>query len=268
MIINSKRFKKCISIGVLAILLLNFTGCSLSEQSKDSVENVVEEKVGGDVLDANSENISDLGCWQVNIEKIHNSSGTKVGSIIIQDEKISNDICEVTGKGSKDVKVNIDKKNKEILLTSDKQYINSSNDLKININVPVKSLTVVGGGYSLDINMKNSKDFSSKFMCAVEGSIDIKNADKIDLDFAGAGNLDLQGNAKDINIDCKGAGNIEAEDFETQNARVTLRGTGNCTLNVKESLDGTIHGLGSISYKGNPKNINKDIKGLGQITKM
>lgn len=252
-----RKYKKLMSFGIIFFLALFFVGCETRIESNFNEENISFKDI----------KMPDIEGYKVSIQNLRNSDDKKIGKITIKEEKGNKEICSLTGEGSDNVNLDINKDKKEIIISPKGKYIDSKGNLNININVPLSYIQIFGGAFSLDIKMQSEKNFYSKFRCAINGNIDIKNADKVDLDFAGAGDLDLIGKAKDFNIECDGAGNIDAEKFYVKNANVKLNGAGNSIVNASERFDGTINGVGSIIYKGDPKSVQKSVNGIGKIDK-
>ncbi|NLP34167.1 MAG: hypothetical protein GX359_03120 [Clostridiales bacterium] len=92
-------------------------------------------------------------------------------------------------------------------------------------------------------------------------------ASEIDIEFKGAGNIELEGATDKISIFVKGAADIDAYEMIAEDAEVEVNGTALCKVYASENLTATLKGVGAIKYDGDPKNINKIINGLGTISK-
>jgi len=100
---------------------------------------------------------------------------------------------------------------------------------------------------------------------ATELTINIFMPDLKSIALSGAGNIRIiAGSATDLQISLSGAGNINAQDFQVQNITINHSGVGNARIWAVSSLNGTLSGVGNISYKGNPTvNINRT--GVGTV---
>ena len=84
----------------------------------------------------------------------------------------------------------------------------------------------------------------------------------------GIGNLYLKGKTNKANLKLEGAGNINARDFEADDVYASVEGIGNIKCNPITILEGTVEGIGSISYKNTPSTKNVKVEGLGKIQKI
>ena len=81
----------------------------------------------------------------------------------------------------------------------------------------------------------------------------------------GLGKITLSGNANYADFDISGFGKIDAFDLKTVNARTIITGIGKCLIDVSDTLSSSISGSGVVTYKNEPKFINKNVSGLGKI---
>ncbi len=81
---------------------------------------------------------------------------------------------------------------------------------------------------------------------------------------AGAGNITLRGRAKQQEVTISGAGKFNAFELQTNAAMIDSRGSGQCSVTVKDTLNVTIKGVGRVKYRGQPK-ITSKITGLGNL---
>jgi len=51
--------------------------------------------------------------------------------------------------------------------------------------------------------------------------------------------------------------------LKTKECEVEIYGSGDCDVNVSESLDVRINGSGNVTYKGNPAEVNQKVSGSG-----
>lgn len=93
-------------------------------------------------------------------------------------------------------------------------------------------------------------------------------ADALEVTLGGSGNVTLAGLAAQQRVDLLGSGTYQAGALESQAAEVNLRGSGDLTLWVRDRLDVTISGSGTVSYFGQPTVGRRDITGSGDINPM
>jgi hypothetical protein len=88
------------------------------------------------------------------------------------------------------------------------------------------------------------------------------------IDLNGVGNVKLSnGSASDLSISLSGVGNIDAQDYQVENIVIDQSGVGNAKIWATNSLSGSLSGVGSISYKGNPM-LKVDVSGIGKLSKL
>jgi hypothetical protein len=88
---------------------------------------------------------------------------------------------------------------------------------------------------------------------------------KLELKLSGAGIVTLSGDAESQEVELSGAGSLDAYDLHTQKSVVMLSGVGSAEVFATEELEGEVSGIGSIRFKGNPRNIRREVGGLGSI---
>lgn len=111
------------------------------------------------------------------------------------------------------------------------------------IAAPILNLTVAGNG-SMDIDIKG---------------------DQISAEVSGSGKMIIKGYATNVNALVSGSGSISAFDCALETAKVKISGSGNCDLNVTNTLEAVVMGSGIVKHKGNTKNTTKKVYGSGSV---
>ena len=99
---------------------------------------------------------------------------------------------------------------------------------------------------------------------AIDLDLDLK---ALKINVSGAGAVELRGNVIEQNIQMSGAGGLDAKNLVSQKCKIEISGVGGASLNVKEQLDASVSGVGGITYRGNPADVNSNVSGLGTITR-
>ncbi|MBN2805481.1 MAG: DUF2807 domain-containing protein [Prolixibacteraceae bacterium] len=100
------------------------------------------------------------------------------------------------------------------------------------------------------------------------GDIDLEAyTDEVFVDIHGTGDVRLIGSCFYQSIDMRGTGDYDAEDFESEECDISVRGTGNATIDVHEQLDVSISSTGDVYYYGNPSVSVMD-NGVGKLIRM
>jgi hypothetical protein len=140
----------------------------------------------------------------------------------------------------------------------------------IDYYLTVRELTAVkvSGAGSVDVPDVKAGRFSVRISGA--GSVDIEGleADELEVQISGAGNLELaDGEVAAQQITISGAGDYRAEDLDSREARVSLSGLGSAFVRVRDHLDVTISGAGSVKYVGSPT-VEKQVTGVGRVERI
>lgn len=149
----------------------------------------------------------------------------------------------------------------------DKQSIKSKNSIKI--YVTYNSLKGISSGGAANIVCGNSLK-SDHLQVSMNGAglMNLKiEATSLDLNLSGAGLINLAGKVKNQNIRISGAGNLDASQLKSKDCDINLSGIGGAQIFVEDNLNAHLSGVGGISYKGNPLNVNREIAGLGRINR-
>jgi len=221
-----------------------------------SAQNWDKEKVKGNGVQTtitrtteSYDNISTGGSF--NVELVSGKEGT----ITIKGDEniISHIVTEVIGN---ELKVYFEK--------------NRSYDYKqdITITIPfeeISEISFAGSGNMITKNAINATDFEAKMAgsgdCALE--INVKN---IVAKIAGSGNLKLSGTAENVEAKTAGSGDLNCTKLVSQNADVAVAGSGSLEVNCTNNLIAKVAGSGNIQYKGNPKIIDSNVVGSGDIS--
>jgi hypothetical protein len=111
---------------------------------------------------------------------------------------------------------------------------------------------------SLDSNVSGSG--RATFALAVGG--------EASFGISGSGKISASGSSDKVKTSISGSGKLLAADFATKSCNVRISGSGDVEINVKDELDASISGSGSVSYKGDPGRVNSHSSGSGKVRKM
>ena len=144
--------------------------------------------------------------------------------------------------------------------------IDGSPDAELNIAIPrLERLSIAGMGSIAGDTPFNGDDMS--FDIGGNGKIDLEvHAKKVTADISGMGKITLTGTAEQAELNISGSGKVDALGLTVPTCKASISGLGKCLIDVTENLDAQISGSGTISYKNPPKNIQKNVSGVGKIT--
>lgn len=158
---------------------------------------------------------------------------------------------------------------KLIIYVDPSTTILTNSKAKVMITMPdtLKSLSIIGSG---DIKINSAFKDIEQMSISGSGNIDatlrleIRN---LEATILGSGNISAKGNAESVKAVISGSGDIDLSDLQAYNADCTISGSGNIDVYVNNELKAKIIGSGDINYYGNPKTVNSNTDGSGDVIK-
>ncbi len=102
---------------------------------------------------------------------------------------------------------------------------------------------------------------------AGETTITHMSGDALDVRFGGAGSLKAEGTVRNFKLNVGGVGSIDTRELHADNVDVNVGGVGHVKVWAGTRLDASVGGVGSLTYYGEPKQVNTNGGGLGSISK-
>jgi len=158
-------------------------------------------------------------------------------------------------------------KDSELKISTDED-IHPTKEINIYITVTeLSALELKGSG-----NIKTSNEIKCNDMTLrLTGSGNISlmlDSKTLNLELTGSGNIDLEGQTNEATMSISGSGNVESKGLKSINDEISITGSGNCTVDVKNNLNVLITGSGNVYYLTDPESIRGTIKGSGKIILM
>ena len=228
-------------ITLLVALLACFFGC----------ERMVGERGNGVVI---TEDFAVKDFNRVSVEgnfEIRLGKSNTPGVTITTDENLM-DLISVESDGNR------------LTLLSRKNLI-SNDGVQVIIRYTELRKIAVGGAAILTSDHTIREDYLDLDMSgagAVELDLDMK---ALEITISGAGAMELTGQVVEQRIQMDGAGGLDASDLVSQNCEIEISGVGGAAIHVTERLRATVSGVGGISYRGNPSDVQKDVSGIGTV---
>ena len=94
------------------------------------------------------------------------------------------------------------------------------------------------------------------------------DANEIKLEATGASKIELSGNVSAVNVEASGASTVDITGATMDNLFAEANGASTIKAGAIQSLEANASGASNISYKGDPKIIQKDATGASKITKL
>lgn len=163
--------------------------------------------------------------------------------------------------------VNIERKpdnpNKSLWAKIDDVKINPTMKLYVSVK-NINDLQVNGGGKIVSEN-SIATDYVSVGVSG-SGSMDVDlKGNTIKAEVSGSGTLTLRGYATSIDALVSGTGGLNGFNCVLETAKAKVSGSGECQLNVTNTLDALVLGSGKVKHKGNTKSAQKKIYGSGSV---
>jgi hypothetical protein len=218
------------------------------EGNKDILEKIETEVEGGRLSIGRENNNWRMWDWDdddriiayVTVTTLEGLSVSGSGNVIGEGVLKAGDLAlAVSGSGSMEIEVT------------------ASGDMEANVS---------GSG---DIRVKGScRSLESKVSGSGKVVLAGTIAERADVSVSGSGKVIASGSAREIRTTISGSGEVQAADLEVEKCDVRISGSGDVEVNVKQALDATISGSGSVSYRGNPSQVNSHASGSGKVRKM
>ena len=141
--------------------------------------------------------------------------------------------------------------------------------LQIDISVPELSLiSSFGSGEIIVHNPLTTNELQLDIFGS--GSIGIQQLSTIFVNsrIKGSGQITIDGFANVQHVNISGSGNYDASDLLSEEAGLTIFGSGDCNVMATNLLEVSIHGSGNVYYKGDPINSKFSVFGSGKIVQV
>lgn len=130
-------------------------------------------------------------------------------------------------------------------------------------------ITVKGGQKSSKGDPRVTITLPSLSRVKVEGAgqtvITRVASDRLDISYLGAGQLTAAGKVKYLRLNAKGVGEVDTRDLHAERVDVNFNGVGNVSVHATDTVNAVAKGMGSLTYYGKPKTVNKSVSGIGNV---
>lgn len=76
----------------------------------------------------------------------------------------------------------------------------------------------------------------------------------------------INGQVRTFRMTAEGLGEVDTRALIANDVEVRFRGIGDVRVYARDRLDANVQGMGSLSYYGKPRAVNKAIAGLGSVS--
>lgn len=127
----------------------------------------------------------------------------------------------------------------------------------------VKKLTASGACSFTGKGPIKSDNLEVVLSGATSADLDL-SAQKLEVGMSGASQVDLKGTCREVSYGASGAAHINALDFQAQDVRVGISGSGEAKVFAEKKLDVSVSGVGKVRYKGSPA-VTQSVSGMGNV---
>jgi hypothetical protein len=126
----------------------------------------------------------------------------------------------------------------------------------------------VSGAGNVDVSDLQAERLAVRLSGAGNVQIDSLQAGSLTATISGTGGLAVKGGeVQDQEVVISGAGDYNAQDLDSRETTVRLSGLGSATVRVRDRLDVTISGAGSVRYVGDPA-VEQQVTGIGRVQRI
>jgi len=145
--------------------------------------------------------------------------------------------------------------------------VNIKTTRRLTVTVPVSDIDHVSLGGSGNVKSETRlKADAFKVSLGGSGNITLEvDANSVKSSIGGSGNIKLAGKANSMKSSIAGSGTIKAYEMQVNSIKASIAGSGDIRVSVKDEINATVAGSGSIYYKGNPPKINTKSHGSGSV---
>lgn len=144
--------------------------------------------------------------------------------------------------------------------------LSNSDKMKISISTPSLTNVILKGLGNINIPQPIQID-NLEIIHKGVGNITVSSVkgNSLTVNSSGVGNVKLAGNVHVASLSCNGVGNVNAKELQAKIVDANCRGVGNITCYAMDSITASAKGVGSIRYRGNPKQKDLNRSGIGSI---
>jgi hypothetical protein len=143
-------------------------------------------------------------------------------------------------------------------------------DLTIYITVPELNEIALSGSGHITVNDFDNQGEDLELRLSGSGTISLNNfigTENLSVNISGSGTITNSGTMstlRDQHIKISGSGSYRGFNHPSDYCSINIPGSGNCEVQVQQTLDVKISGSGNVYYKGYPT-VTSDITGSGSV---
>jgi len=126
-----------------------------------------------------------------------------------------------------------------------------------------KKVKNVRGDHNVVIAVPQLRAFNAEG--AGETRLNNVRGERLDVSYRGAGSMAINGQVKTFRMSAEGVGEVDTRALVANDVDIHFQGIGDVKVYAKDRLDAKIQGMGSLTYYGKPRAVNKSVQGLGSV---
>lgn len=179
----------------------------------------------------------------------------------------SNQSVRIESNQSNLDKIELEVKDKKLVIKSKRNNTRYSGKIKIYISMPqIEALSLAGSGSITTQGKVTSENIALSIAGSGNISSNSLEAESVKVAIAGSGSINLSGTgiANSLKASISGSGEVHAKDFKAKNIKTAISGSADCYVSATEALKVSLSGSGNVYYLGNPL-IDAHISGSGKV---
>ena len=100
-------------------------------------------------------------------------------------------------------------------------------------------------------------------------SIDARGFDggELSVETSGVGSITLIGRVDSLKAVLSGVGSLEADELVAGRVTTSLSGVGSASVRAQKSINGSVSGVGSLTWEGTATDVSTNVSGIGRVSK-
>lgn len=172
----------------------------------------------------------------------------------------------------------------ETLAISNRHPYRSRIGLSVSIHVPTLTAVELSGSGTIDVRNVQGASFAAdlsgsgdialsgkpaRLDLSISGSGDARldqlQAQDVRIEISGSGDIEASGKTDRLDVSLPGSGDVRADRLVARDVQADISGSGDVQVWAVDSLRAEISGSGDIAYGGNPRQVEKNVSGSGEI---
>ncbi len=142
--------------------------------------------------------------------------------------------------------------------------LDGSGDIALgDVKVDALNFNLDGSG-SLELETLTARKVTLGLNGSGKGTLSGLNADELQAEINGSGEYILKGKVTRQSLQAIGSGGYDAQRLESQQAKITITGSGDSKVWATQVLNVSIFGSGTLAYQGTPR-VTQQVSGSGSI---